>query len=339
MNKIVLSALTDYQKTLLTRLAYIDIDFQEFQKLKKSQSSITISSLKTLSKHPNDPYLGNLQIPQLKNFLTGITITTSEFIDEIKRAGLLDLEIIDFASDPKSGFNGICFKDSFQNIGFSFRGTDLKTLSSLATDGLTDIEIFLTNNTEQINEARTLFNKNKNSSTQNFLYGHSLGGFLAEFIYLENYPNISSTFTVNPLHINNQLLDTIVKIEAFNNPEKFQCFVTGGDYVSSINEPLLFSNNINYVKNNNDLPNNLIGNHLIEAGKLDKSGKFVICTKEEAFEGRTVPIINSAISLMNDKKIKRFLKKVFLLSKRWFSSTKRKFKNLLKNNTKLNKNK
>ena len=332
MDKIILSNLTDYQKSLLTRLAYIDIDFQEFQSLKKKETTITISTLKSLIKHPNDPYLGNLQIPKLKKFLTGITITTTEFIDEIKFAGLSDLEIIDFASDQKSGFNAICFKDSSQNIGFSFRGTDLKTLSSLATDGLADLEAFLTNNTEQIIEAQTLFNQNKNNSGQNFLYGHSLGGFLAEFVYLENHENISNIFVINPLHIDSPLLDNSLKIYAFNNPKKFQCFVTGGDYVSFINEPALFANNIRYVKNNNKSQNNPFGNHLIESAKFSKDGYFIECSKEEAFEGRTIPIINSAITIMNDKKIKRFFKKAFLLSKR-------KFKKIFRNNNKLNKEK
>ena len=48
LDKIILSNLTDYQKSLLTRLAYIDIDFKEFQSLKKKDTTRTISTLKSL---------------------------------------------------------------------------------------------------------------------------------------------------------------------------------------------------------------------------------------------------------------------------------------------------
>ena len=68
--------------------------------------------------------------------------------------------------NKENGFNAICFRDSAQNIGFSFRGTDLKTFSSLAADGLADIEAFLTNNTSQIYKAERLFNKYKNEAGQ-----------------------------------------------------------------------------------------------------------------------------------------------------------------------------
>lgn len=183
MSEILLDNLTEYQKSLLTRLSYLDIDFNKFQEL-KNQTKITISDLKFLILNPNKTYLGDLHISKSTKLVTGVSTTNLEFIEKLEAAGLGDLQIVDFADDEKSGFQGICFRDSKQNTGFSFRGTDVKTISSLAKDSLTDVEAFLTNNTEQINQAQLLFQKYQNSNGQNFLYGHSLGGFLAENIYL-----------------------------------------------------------------------------------------------------------------------------------------------------------
>lgn len=330
MENTYLSNLTEYQKSLLTRLAYLNVDFYRFKNAKQSLNRIAISDLKQIILNPNETYLGSLHMPRLKRMVTNVNTTNLEFIDEIERAGLGNLEVVDFEDDKENGFNAICFRDSAQNIGFSFRGTDLKTFSSLAADGLADIEAFLTNNTSQIYKAERLFNRYKNEAGQNYLYGHSLGGFLVESLYLRNYENISNAFVINPLHINSELLDNQSKIDAFNNEEKFSCFVTGGDYVSAINSPDLFVDNIHYVKNSKETVNNPIGNHLIEAGEFDESGNFVECQKEEAFSGYTAQGLTDAIHFIKNENIKRFLSRAFTATKKYVSAIRRNFEKLLK---------
>ena len=175
-------------------------------------NGVTISDLRSLLLRPNEPYLGSLQVPHLKRVLSGVEITNLELLAELEDAGLGNLEVIDFANSNKSGFNGICFRDSMQNIGFSFRGTDLKTLSSLTIDSFADIEAFLTNHNEQVWQAQTLFAEHQSLTGQNFLYGHSLGGFLAESVYSQNHENITNTFVINPLHVDSKSLDNKSKI-------------------------------------------------------------------------------------------------------------------------------
>ena len=336
MNKPLLNNLTEYQKSLLTRLSYIDINLNQFQDLQQTQPRITISDLKSLLSSPNEPYLGCLHSPQLKRWVTGVTTTSLEFIEKLEDAGLGDLEIIDLANDKNSGFNAICFRDTYQNTGFSFRGTDVKTFSSLAADSLADIEAFLTNNTEQINQAQIFFNKHKNPASQNFLYGHSLGGFLAENVYIQNYPNITNTFVINPLHINSALLDTPIKVAIFNNPAKFHCFITGGDYVSTINTPELFASNIRYIRNNGKYANNLIKNHLVECGEII-NGNFDVCSFEEAYKGREIPIARTIISTINNNQVKEFFSKAFSKAKDWFLSTRFHLTNLFRKRKKTDK--
>lgn len=330
MNDLLLNDLTEYQQSLLTRLSYLNISFDKFQQLKQSKGKITISDLQSIILSPNEPYLGNLRVPHLKRVLSGVEITNLELLKELESAELGSLEVLDLDHSNQSGFNGICFQDSMQNVGFSFRGTDLKTFSSLATDSLADIEAFLTNHNKQINQAEALFLAHQSSSGQNFLFGHSLGGFLAESIYSQNHENIANAFVINPLHIDSQSLDSQATIAAFNNPSKFSCFVTGGDYVSSINNPTLFANNVHYVANNDKYLNNPIGNHLIECALFDDQGAFVECTKEEAFAGHESPELEAAIKFIKQEPVRGFFSKSFLTLKNYFSAIKLYLKNLFK---------
>lgn len=330
MSTLVLNRLTEYQRSLLTRLSYLNIDFDQFQQLKQSKGKITISDLQSIILRPNEPYLGNLRVPHLKRVLSGVEITNSELFEELKSADLGDLELLDLAYNSKSGFNGICFIDSMQNVGFSFRGTDFKTLASLTTDGFADIEAFLTNHNEQVDQALSLFSKHQSSSGQNFLFGHSLGGFIAESVYCQNKGNITNTFVINPLHIDSHSLDNKSKIAAFNDPIKFTCFITGGDYVSSINNPTLFTNNIHYVANNDRYLNNPIANHLIECAQFDEYGAFVECSKEEAFAGHESTELEAAIKFIKQEPVRGFFSKSFLTLKNYFSAIKLYLKNLFK---------
>jgi len=318
MKEICLSNLTEYQKSLLTRLAYVNVDSRRFYKFNEEETKITIADLKILLLNPHEPYLGCLHSPRLKKMVSNVTTTNAELITELISAGLGNLQIIDLADDKETGFNAICFKDSLGEVGVAFRGTDLKTFSSLAADGFADLEAFLTNNTEQTNQAQALFEKNQNSNGRNFLYGHSLGGFLAESIYLKNHGNVVNVFVINPLHISSQLLDTQEKVNAFRNSNKFSCFVINGDYISPITSPELFADNVQYVENNKE-DDLAVRAHLIETAKFDEDGSFVRCSREIDAKW-----ISTIVGFINNDKIKGAVTKAFLATKRFGDSVKKK---------------
>ena len=330
MDNISLNNLTDKQNSLLTSLAYLDIDFQKFRELRQTKSKITISDLKTILANPNRNYLGDLNIS--KSTQLGVGTTNLDLIQELENSGLGNLEIVDFSEDKITGFHAICFRDDEAHTGFSYRGTDVKSFSSLAKDSLSDFEAFVFNNTEQVDQAQYFFETHANPNGNNQVYGHSLGGFLAENVYLQNHNLINRAFVINPLHINSQLLDTEEKTNAFNS-DKFSCYVTGGDYVSSINEPTTFQDNVHYVQNNGQVYNNLIGNHLIEAAQFDETGTFVETTKEEAFKGRSTPIATTTIALINNNKIKKFFGNLYLNIKQTIANMKQHISRLYKRET------
>ena len=325
---VYLRSLTEYQKSLLTRLAYLNIDYYKYVDVKEFMDKIKLSDLRALIFNPNELYIGSLHMPRLKKRVTSIDTTTLEFIEKLEEAGLGNLEIIDYIDE--AGFNAICFKDIEGDVGFSFRGTDLKTFSSFANDGLADIEAFLTNSNIQIKQGNLLFNKYKNQLGNNYLYGHSLGGFITESIYLENHRDIANAFVVNPFHINSEIIDSDEKIDAFNNSDKFSCFVIGGDYVSFINEPIRFEKNIHYVRNSNLTANNPFGNHMIEAGLFDERGNFIETNREDAFEGHLADGLNGVIHFIQDESVKEPLRNFFVTIKKYLTSLKVHFGKLFK---------
>ena len=325
-----LDKLNDYQKSLLTRLAYLNIDSNKFRKAKKIFGEVLISELRYLIVHEDELYIGSLHMPGLKKMLTHIDTTSLELVEELESAGLSDIEIIDFIDDNENGFNMICFKDKDENMGFSIRGTDPKSFSSFMLDGLADLEGYLTNKTFQINEADFIFNSYKNKNGKNFIFGHSLGGFLAENVYLRNYKDIQNVFVVNPFNINSNILDSKEKVEAFNDKDKFSCFVIDGDYVSLINLPMKFLENIHYVKNSNKTANNAIGNHMIEAGEFDDYGNFVECKKENMFKKYSDENADKILNFMRDEKNKGIMTNWFIKIKSYIYELRRKLRKLFK---------
>ena len=91
-----LDKLNDYQKSLLTRLAYLNIDSNKFRKAKKIFGEVLISELRYLIVHEDELYIGSLHMPGLKKMLTHIDTTSLELVEELESAGLSDIEIIDF---------------------------------------------------------------------------------------------------------------------------------------------------------------------------------------------------------------------------------------------------
>lgn len=312
-----LSNLNDYQKSLLTKLAYLNIDLNKFRDAQNVFGEILVSELRYLIVDEDELYIGSLHMPKFKKMVTNIDTTSLELLEELECAGLGDIEVVDFIDDKINGFNAICFKDKEGNMGFSFRGTDPKNFSSFLIDGLADLEGYLTNETIQIKEADSIFNKYKNLSKNNYIYGHSLGGFLAENVYLRNYDNIKNVFVVNPFHINSDMLDSKEKVDAFNDKDKFNCFVIDGDYVSFINVPTKFWENIHYVKNSNKTANNAVGNHMIEAGELDDYGNFIECEKSDLLKEHSDENADKVVKFMKDESIKSSMTKWFIKIKRY----------------------
>lgn len=278
-DNVTFNDLSDKQKTLLTQLAYINLDWKKYSQAKSNQN-IKISQLLPVLYDENAPYLGSAA-----QKVTGIKISSKELIEELIDNGLGDFEITGINQDDKTGFYAMALKDSADNTGITFRGTDVSNPKGLILDSLTDANEFITNNDKQVEQAISFFEQYASENDSNFLFGHSLGGNLVEHVMVEKTSDIKNAFVINPEHISKDLLNTEEKIALFNDPEKFSCNVIGGDWVSELKESKLFQDNIKYIKNNNSLKRNILSNHAVEAASINELGNFETTSKEDAFKG------------------------------------------------------
>ena len=221
---------------------------------------------------------------------------------EIEKAALGNLKIISVEQGSLSGLEAICFEDENETRGFSFRGTDLKSISSLLNDVRTDVvSYFDGGKTFQIRDAKKMFEKYGNKDGKNRLYGHSLGGNIIENIYAKYYDSVEHVFSVNPFHIDPSILEYDDKIrEAFNNP-KYECVVTGGDVISMLNKDTLYKDRVRYIINNGikDEKTKLIFAHITECAKYDEYGNLVETTREIAYDGFENESVNAAIEIIS----------------------------------------
>lgn len=277
--KIDFTNLSDKQKTLLTQLAYINLDLEKYEQLKNGEN-ININQLLQVLQDENTPYLGTAA-----EKITGIKISSKELIQEMIDNGLGDFEITGVQQDDKTGFYAMALTDTTGNTGITYRGTDVSNPKELILDSLTDATEYITNSDTQVEQAIKFFEQYSGKDDTNFLFGHSLGGNLVEHVMVENADSIGNAFVINPEHISQDLLNMEEKITMFNDPKKFSCYVIGGDWVSDLKESNLFQNNIQYVKNNNSLKRNILSDHAVEAASINELGDFEITTRDEAFKG------------------------------------------------------
>lgn len=278
-NNVTFNDLSDEQKILLTQLAYVNLDLKKYKQIYNGQN-IKISQLLQMLQDENMPYLGSVA-----EKITGIKISSKELIKKMIDSGLGNFEIKGVQKNAKTGFYAMALLDNSGNTGITFRGTDVSSTKELILDSLTDANEYITNSDIQVEQAMKFFTQYSSRDNSNFLFGHSLGGNLVEHIMVENTDNIENAFVINPEHISQDLLNTDEKIKMFNDPNKFSCYVIGGDWVSDLKKSDLFHYNIRYVKNNNSLKRNILSNHAVEAASINKQGKFNTTTREEAFKG------------------------------------------------------
>lgn len=311
-HKVILNNFNDYQNMLLAKISYLDIDLKKFERLRLQKGEVFVKDLMFCLKNPDRMYLGDINIlgnigsrlskRDEQEALAKVKQTDAELLLEIEKAGMGNLKIISVEQGSLSGLEAICFEDENGTRGFSFRGTDLKSISSLLNDVRTDVvSYFDGGKTFQIRDAKKMFEKYGNKDGKNRLYGHSLGGNIIENIYAKYYDKVEHVFSVNPFHIDPSILEYDDKIrEAFNNP-KYECVVTGGDVISMLNKDTLYKDRVRYIINNGikDEKTKLIFAHITECAKYDEYGNLVETTRENAYDGFENESVNAAIEIIS----------------------------------------
>lgn len=296
--KLNLGTLNDEQKSYLTQISYLDIS-EEGQK-KIAEGGITVNELVNYIDNPDTPFTGTAvfsdeDFDKMSSDMISKDeenkrhlLTNRELAEMLIAKGLGNIKITDSISTQgfsSSGFQALAFEDEVGNTGISYRGSDFDLAKGGARDWIeADMYEYFSGDSQQIKEAQEFFEKNKNKDGKNYVYGHSLGGNLTSHVYLEHYDEISEAFTINGNPINQKLLDTQEKVDAFNDPKKYSCNVICGDMVGHLKSCKSYENNVNYIRNNETKKNTIIGSHLVQSSTFDENGNFVKVSKEEMKE-------------------------------------------------------
>ena len=195
-----LELLTDKQNMLLTQLSY------ESDVLKDNYNGMTLEEI-------------ILVIPDK---------STKKALQDLCDAGLGSLRIKDVGNDSVSGFGAIAFTDDYGNTGFSYRGTDGLSKESL-NDWGDNVAAMLTGTSVQSGQAEAFFDANRDPNGNNFLYGHSKGGELAESVFVNNYNYIKKAHLLNPQPLNPYSLTPDQRVAIGSS--KVDIVIVEGDYV------------------------------------------------------------------------------------------------------------
>lgn len=168
-------------------------------------------------------------------------------------------------NNKKTGFGVVCFKDENGNTGFSYRGTD--GLFNVK-DMWDNIDAYADGHSKQCNEAIEFFKYNKDLSGDNYLFGHSKGGNLAEYVYVRENMHIKKISLYNPQPINPYSLTNEEKQSL--QLDKVDVVVSEGDYVWFLGQ-VPYLNKIRFAKTKFC---GLFDKHFYEALKF-KSGQII----------------------------------------------------------------
>jgi hypothetical protein len=302
-SSIHLNDLNDQQSVMLTLFPYINLNEEGLERIKNGDT-IKVSELEQYLENPDAPLFDKLGIfeygltafDSLRGKDTLLSVTESEFVDNMIEAGLGDIEITaqqDERGLTSSGFQAIAFQDSVGNSGISYRGSDFDLTRGALRDWVeANVMEFFKGSSTQSNQANVFFDQHKNADGNNYVFGASLGGNLSQHVYLQNYDDIEHIFTINGNPINQKALDTEEKIAAFNDPEKASFNVVCGDPISMLKSCDLYQNSVHYIKNNDDLRGlGGLESH-IDMGVCDKDGNFKTTTRGDAISTMT-PWLNN----------------------------------------------
>lgn len=137
--------------------------------------------------------------------------------------------IIGTANNNSSGFGAVAFQDEHGNTGISYRGTDGVPSEKSMNDWIDNAIAGMTGDSDQCHEAEAFFEKYSDPNGNNYLYGHSKGGNLSEYVYVRNHEKIDGVHLLNPQPINPWSL-TPEQLAAMQS-KKVDIVVVEGDYV------------------------------------------------------------------------------------------------------------
>lgn len=217
----------------------------------------------------------------------------SELAGLLRDAGFAKYTIKDYENNNSSnGFAAIAFENpETAEVGMSFRGTenlpefgsdiggilsgDDEAINN-QIDMLDNASTAIAGDSSQARDALAFFERNRSTTGDNYLYGHSKGGELASQVYASYYFMINGVHVINPQPINTQRMTDEQK-KAFQD-DKFDAIVIDGDLVWKLGDAPY---PVRIVQNNGS-DSGFFGPHMLTSATYDDNGNAVI--EEDPFK-------------------------------------------------------
>ena len=245
------SKLNDYEKDLLLQLSYLDID-------KKKWNGKPISIKKMLDKVP-------------EGFKKDRYNEVKSYIENNPNSPLNDLVLVDYENhnstykdgtnnnnaNDNSGLVAYAFQDSSGSGICIYRGSEANGIKNTIADWGSNVLASFGLTISQQKQALEFYNKNKVNFNETLLMGHSKGGNLTAYVYLESLKDNVKTYILNGQPINWWGLTSEEK-NALKS-DRFTFNVIDGDFVSWLGFSMPYIDK--YIKFNENADKGLFNPH------------------------------------------------------------------------------
>jgi len=276
-----LDNLTEEEKNLLLQMSYIDLP-PNVRVNDSARGSLTIKQFLSYV----DQEQRVLQEERFKNIQT--------YLNENPNSNLKDIKLVGYQNNnpnennnsqgkSASGFVGYGFKDDEGNATAVFRGSeDLTNKDHLATDWKSNVEAAVGVEIQQQIEANQFYNSLVSDvDGALFVLGHSKGGNLATYVYVNNLDDDLRAHIINGAPIYwNSLTDE--QKEALKG-ERYDFIVYHGDIVSQLGHAPYVDKVIEINKGIKEFFPDFFYPHYETSVEFDKDGNFAHSTEGSTF--------------------------------------------------------
>ncbi|MBT2683176.1 Mbeg1-like protein [Bacillus sp. ISL-37] len=185
--------LTEEEKNILLMLSYYDLP------PKKLPDNLTIKQVWDLAKRNADP--DEASYIEINAFINGNKLDTSN-LNNITLKGYQNYnpnEGNNVKGESNSGFVGYAFEDKEGNATAVFRGSEpMGDMGHLRTDWTSNFEASMGVEIKQQKEADAFYQKYlADTSGERLLLGHSKGGNLADYVFINNLDDNTRAYVIN----------------------------------------------------------------------------------------------------------------------------------------------
>jgi hypothetical protein len=272
--------LTEEEKNILLMLSYYDLP------PKKLPDNLTFKQVWDLAKRNADP--DEASYKEIDAFINGSKLDTSN-LNNITMKGYQNFnpnEGNNVKGESNSGFVGYAFEDKSGNATAVFRGSEaMGDMGHLRTDWTSNFEASMGVEIKQQKEANEFYQKYLGeASGERLLLGHSKGGNLADYVFINNLDDNTKAYVINAAPLYWWSLSKKEQEALMGDRNEF--IVYAYDPVSQLGKVPYVDKTIG-IKGDYDIKDPFYPHSLTSSAGFDENGNFKVYENGQSF-GRSV---------------------------------------------------